>query len=100
MISFVTAITTATPTATTTCCNLPKKPLKHQQSPCRLIIKGKGKKSPMDNRTYGIDEDVRLFLKHLERQCYSIGTSSGYGKEELLKFMDDGLATISIILSI
>ena len=67
----------------------------------------------MDNRTYGFDEGVRLFLEHLERQCYSSETSSGYGKdlacfrrfmgnddfpldvigkENLLKFMDDGRA--------
>ena len=65
----------------------------------------------MDNRTYGFDEGVQLFLEHLERQCYSTETSSGYGKdlacfrrfmgngdfpldvigkEELLQFMEDG----------
>lgn len=65
----------------------------------------------MENQTYRFDESVRLFLEHLERQCYSVETSSGYGKdlecfrrfmgekdfpmetigkEELLKFMDDG----------
>lgn len=65
----------------------------------------------MVDQSYGFDESVRLFLEHLERQCYSAETSSGYGKdlecfrrfmgkkdfpleaigkEELLKFMDDG----------
>lgn len=69
----------------------------------------------MDAQGYSFDKAAKLFMEHLERQCYSSETVSGYakdlkcfklfmlgdmwekdlplsiiGKEELLKFMDDG----------
>ena len=71
----------------------------------------------MEEKVFGFDESMQLFLKHLEQQHYSSETSSGYKKdlecfrrfmakkmgeqdfpldivrkEELLAFMDDGRA--------